>query len=212
MYHYLKYVIFHGYQVVRICEFHNDLSFALSAAANTKIEVLPSLFYLHISSPFNFLLFPRIYNSLHSSCLQIYQSVRRIIHSFLIGGFLVKSALALKIQRIVDQNSSLTCGWELIWKIYCKLDTNLGGFNTYLDEQITTISILPNEDLTEFSCSTLTIHKIIDHSKAVISTNILIKRYFDILVSCLTISPFLYGKQDFSLASFQTMETIPYKS
>ena len=89
------------------------------------------------------------------------------------------------------------CGWTQLWNIYLKRAPHLGGFNKYLDEKIATLPTRPNEDLADFYSRTMTTQKNIELSKAVISTNILIKRYLELLFSRPTIINFLAVKQAF---------------
>ena len=90
---YLKSLTLRGDQVVDLNYFHNDISITLSTDANTNIEVLPSFFYLYISSNLNVLIFPPIDHSLHSPCLQTYISFEGSPHSIITNGVSVKSYL-----------------------------------------------------------------------------------------------------------------------
>ena len=97
-----------------------------------------------------------------------------IIHSIITNGVSVNSYLVPRRQCIFGQNSSLTRVWALIWTLYCKIDPHLGGFNTDLDTEVSTLYIILNEELADLYSRTLTIQKIIDIFKGVISTNILV--------------------------------------
>ena len=163
----------------------------------------PTLSFSHHSciwiDKFHFLYFfvPPIDISLQLPYLHTYRSDSRIIQSFLTNVVLVKSSLTPKIKCIFDQNSSLEFGWALICTVYHKRDPNPGGFNTYLDAEITTLFIWPNEELAYLYSMNLTIDKNIDLSKVIIYPNILIKLYPELLMSCPNISPFIYEKQYF---------------
>ena len=89
----------------------------------------------------------------------------------------------------------MKCGWDLRWTLHCNLTPHIGGSNTYLDLEISTIYIRPNEDLTEFYSRTINIHKNIQLSKATIYPNIIIKHYLEIYMSYPNIRPFLYDKK-----------------
>ena len=191
----LKSFTLRGYQVFNLRKFHNDISVALSSSTNNNIEVIPHLLDLYRPSTFNVILVPSIYCSLHASCLQIYISVGRIIHSLLTNVVSFKSVFAPKMQRIIHHNSSLTCVWELIRTLYCKRHPNLGGLNKFLVAEIATISIRPNEDLAEFYSRNIIIQKNIDLSKAAIYPNILIKCHIYLLIYCTAISLLLSDKQ-----------------
>ena len=91
----------------------------------------------------------------------------------------------------------MTCGWALLWTLYHNHVHHLGGFNTYLDLKISTLSIRPKEELVEFYSRDLTIHKSNDLYKVVISPHTLMKLYFELLVYCPTTSRFLDTKQVF---------------
>ena len=88
----------------------------------------------------------------------------------------------------------MKCGWALPWTLYYKRDTHLNRFNKYLDEDIATLPIHPNEDLTVFYSINILIQKNIDLSKAIIYTNIQTKRYLKFLMSFTDISYFLDEK------------------
>ena len=130
-------------------------------------------------------------NSLHSYYLQTYISIEKIVHSFLTNGVAVRSELSPRTHYIFNQQSSTACGWDLIWTLYHKRASPIGGFNTYLDAYITTIFYLPNKDLVEFWSMNITIHKNVEIYKAVVSHHLLIKKYLDFLMSCTTIIPLL---------------------
>ena len=147
--------------------------------------------------PFNVHLVSLIYRSLHSSFLQTYRSFGRIIHSLLTYGLSVKSAINPRIQIVLDQKSSFKCGWELLWTLYRKRAPHLGGFNTDLYAKIATLSIFSNEELAEVYSKTMTIQRNIELSRAVISPNIIIERYLELLMSCTTSSTFLAVKLEF---------------
>ena len=65
----LKYTNLCEYQVVKLYDFHNDLSITLSASVHTNIEFLPLLLNLYISIPFHVLLVNPIYHRLQPACL-----------------------------------------------------------------------------------------------------------------------------------------------
>ena len=164
-------------------------------SAKTNIEVLSQLLDLYRSSPFNFLLVPPIDHSLHTSCLQTWGSFGRILNYIINNGVSVKSSIASRIYRIINQYSSLTCGWSLIWMLYCTHYPHLGGFNTNLDVDMATLYIQPHKDFIELYSRTLTIQNNIELSKTVISPNLLIKCYIELLMSCPTIIAFLAEKK-----------------
>ena len=168
--------------VVNIRELHNNISIALSNDGNTNFEVIPPLSDLNISLQFHVLLVPTIHHILCLSYLHTYRPIGIITHLLLTNGVSVKYELSTKIQHIFDQKSSMTCGWALLWNIYHKRAPNLGGLNKYLDLDIATISNHPNEELSEFYTRNIIIQKNIDLSKAIMSPDILIKCYLDILM------------------------------
>ena len=75
----------------------------------------------------------------------------------------------------------MACGWYLLFNLYCKCGPHLFGFNTDLDEVIAFLSIFQNEEFADFYSINLTIQKSIEPYKVVISPNLMIKQYLDIL-------------------------------
>ena len=109
----------------------------------------------------------------------------------------MNSACAPKSQRIVSQNSSMTCRWDLLWTLHRYIAPKLIGFNTYLDADIATIYICSNIDLAEIYFRELSSQNNIELSKATIFLNIPIKRHLDFLIYWLATSPFLTLKQSY---------------
>ena len=123
--------------------------------------------------------------------------VLHTIHSILTNVEPIKYTISPKSQQIVDQNSSTTYVWDLIWTLYCKCAPHLGGLNTYLYADIDTLFIHPSKDLGMIYSRTLNIQNNIHNSREIISTNILTKIYLEFLLPCqdIGISPFISAKQ-----------------
>ena len=96
-------------------------------------------------------------------------------------------------------------GWDLIWDLYRKSAPSISGLNTFLYGGVTTLYIIPNEEIGVFYPRTLGIKKDIDISKAIISPNILIKIYLEFLIYCPDISNFLTAKHDYFTILLSTL-------
>ena len=109
-----------------------------------NIEVLLPLLNLEQSSIFWLFVLPSTDNSIHTSYLRIYKYVGHTIHYILTNRKSIKSIISPNNQQIIKQNDSMTCWWNLLWNLYHKSATHLGGLITYLAVGIATLSIRPN--------------------------------------------------------------------